>query len=600
MHFNEYVEDPLGVKYIGEALPKRLESNRLYTIGDFSMYYHRNKWYVHLTGSVAGYEAESRAHAEAFAESFSNSVTASSRTNLPRTFSDLYEPQENVATLFGLLQASGSVVNISEARFNELLGGETENIHSRGYPVLFEGTEVAEKYTFKAFLRGGCSEVNESDDNPVPAWLVSYQTGTITHPLTGELVPVESRAPSDDCRNIYGKDVPIKSNDPILKNFVWVRDLQTYISVYDTNYKLVRTAESKSYQLGHAQSNSVFKMCEYLNAYTNEPKILFDDTVASAKYVDTHCFTCADCGKIFPNERLVARQLCKDCYVPRFRDMIHDYSANPLSKLGYLAEDGSIRHADEPMGKMRYFGIELELDTEDRTGAARSLLQLKEEKLGIASSDSSLRGDNPFEFKTVPIASPMLRRTVDRIFEIMSDTFTTNTSCGVHIHVSRSSLTEAQIARAFTFVHNSFNRTFLEDIAGRPSKSEYCKYDMARSDAQRLRKDYRKKNIAGKYYDIPKHRILNSGRHQALNTHKEVTLEFRLFAGTADKKVLMRYLEFVQALLSFTAPCSGNKLMTKQEFLRGINRKEYPVLHEFLVEKEYLKKPKQAPIVQTA
>jgi hypothetical protein len=102
-------------------------------------------------------------------------------------------------------------------------------------------------------------------------------------------------------------------------------------------------------------------------------------------------------------------------------------------------------------------------------------------------------------------------------------------SCGLHIHVSRSPLSELTIAKTVCFVNANHNRRFIRLIAGRESNS-YCKIET------------KKLGSAAKY---------NDDRYEAINLQNDRTIEFRLFKGTLRQASVFKALEFTDALTTY-------------------------------------------------
>lgn len=109
-------------------------------------------------------------------------------------------------------------------------------------------------------------------------------------------------------------------------------------------------------------------------------------------------------------------------------------------------------------------------------------------------------------------------------------------SCGLHIHVGREFLTQAQIYRMQAFLNDSRNEILIRAIARR--------YDNGYS---RIKRDLAKFTVLGKH---------STDRYEALNITNVETVEFRIFRGSLRYESVIAALEFVNSLMTFCAPGS--------------------------------------------
>ena len=107
-------------------------------------------------------------------------------------------------------------------------------------------------------------------------------------------------------------------------------------------------------------------------------------------------------------------------------------------------------------------------------------------------------------------------------------------SCGLHIHVGREFLTQAQIYRMQAFLNDSRNENLIRAIARR--------YDNGYS---------RIKRELAKFTALNKH---STDRYEALNITNVETVEFRIFRGSLRYESVMAALEFVNSLMTFCTP----------------------------------------------
>jgi len=107
-------------------------------------------------------------------------------------------------------------------------------------------------------------------------------------------------------------------------------------------------------------------------------------------------------------------------------------------------------------------------------------------------------------------------------------------SCGLHIHVGRQYLTQAQIFRVQSFLNDVRNEGIIRMIARRYGAG-YC----------------RVKPEMAKFTPYNKQ---NGDRYEMLNIQNRDTVEFRIFRGSLRYESVMAALEFCNALLTFCQP----------------------------------------------
>lgn len=107
-------------------------------------------------------------------------------------------------------------------------------------------------------------------------------------------------------------------------------------------------------------------------------------------------------------------------------------------------------------------------------------------------------------------------------------------NCGLHIHVGRQYLTQAQIYRIQSFLNDVRNEGLIRKISRRYGNS-YARF----------------RPEMGKLSPIGKN---NGERYEALNVTNRETVEFRIFRGSLRYESVIAALEFVDALLTFCMP----------------------------------------------
>lgn len=106
--------------------------------------------------------------------------------------------------------------------------------------------------------------------------------------------------------------------------------------------------------------------------------------------------------------------------------------------------------------------------------------------------------------------------------------------CGLHVHVGRQYLSQAQIYRVQSFLNDVRNEGLIRMVARRYGAG-FCK----------VKPEMAKFTPYGK---------TDGDRYEMLNTTPEHTVEFRIFRGSLRYESVMAALEFCNALLTFCQP----------------------------------------------
>ena len=195
----------------------------------------------------------------------------------------------------------------------------------------------------------------------------------------------------------------------------------------------------------------------------------------------------------------------------------------------------------------------------------------------LCKHDGSLH--NGFEIVSAPATISALKEGWTKFCEAnYSDQLSSwhTETCGMHIHVDRTSLTPLEIGKLLVFVNGKANARFMESIAGRDSRQWSVKKFKGIKDA-----------------------LQRSDKYEALATHKPKTIEFRVFRGNIAKQGIMRNIEFVDALCNFVRTVGMDKntdtvnRLSYTNFVSYMNTSEnkgsYPYLFSWLVRKGYNK-----------
>lgn len=260
--------------------------------------------------------------------------------------------------------------------------------------------------------------------------------------------------------------------------------------------------------------------------------------------------------------------LCHRCYRAMQTDYIRDYSYKP-----------------EPIfygNGERFFGVELEIDGGGKNrNHAKELLELLPRNTAYIKSDGSL--DDGMEIVTHPMTLQYHQETflwqelVKEALALGYYSHKTDT-CGLHIHVNRSSLGETiteqeeTISRILYFVETYWNEML--------KFSRRTAEQMKRWAARYGRKDTPQEVMQSAKIDTV-------GRYSCVNLLNSQTIEFRIFRGTLRYNTLIAALQFVNALCNL-ALVSDNEEMTEMtwcDFMAGLDKERYAELIQYLKER---------------
>jgi len=268
-------------------------------------------------------------------------------------------------------------------------------------------------------------------------------------------------------------------------------------------------------------------------------------------------FSCSDCGSEGVDDDMVMDEWgdrrCESC-AARCNSGVSDYGDRSADTMRSETKD-----------KLRY-GIELEVEAHGgQTAGAEWIRQYLDRDYCVLKEDGSL-SDDGIEIVTRPDSVAVHGRKWAEFFSNRPEkalaSWTTG-RCGMHVHVSKSELSQLQLGKMLVFVNEPTNKDLVSKIAGRSS--------------DRWARTSKKKITDVRYGDE---------RYVALNITPK-TAEFRIFKGTLNKRGFMKNLEFCEALVDFCGPAkrSMSEAVSAAAFLRWLPRKTYPHLHDFLTDK---------------
>lgn len=324
------------------------------------------------------------------------------------------------------------------------------------------------------------------------------------------------------------------------------------------------------------------------------------------KYIDTSCLPQIDWG------------------YSRRVGQLYFRGDGPQNCIGFIRDEDPNNPSSEPYPGARYYGMEVELECVDPE--MDTVIVTKDIAPNVLNSgftfgtDGSLR--NGLEFRSSPQGFNVLKANTHKLFSVLDRSYSKYNrhgqpdegegvtlshgswkaldSCGLHIHVSRDSLTELQISKLLNFVYHPNNTTFMMYVAGRKN-DKYA--EMSPKSILKLTPEGKlsidKRVIRPTHYDRntksfkvsrdgaiverSKSSILYSPRHlqdgrgdkyTAINTLPEKTIEFRMFKGAGSAYEACVRLEFVDSILAFCEVASLSESSDYRNYLRWLGSKE--------------------------
>lgn len=322
--------------------------------------------------------------------------------------------------------------------------------------------------------------------------------------------------------------------------------------------------------------------CNYCDNYKYlSEETEWDDEAYCQNCYDNNVYTCSDCREqIWDGDD----HDCSESY----GGLIHDYGYKPQPY--FFGKNNKERI---------FMGFELEVEIRD--GDMREHAERVTNSLGehvYLKYDGSL--EHGFEIVTHPHTLDSYRK--EFAFESFRRfrgeglrSWDTDT-CGLHIHVSRTAFgdspydnrTRSDIIKSRQFHELRFIKLIYDNerqvtrLAGRTSPV-YANFQDKGSLAKKVIGNRKKDSTGfdGMLGDV-------GGRHAAVNTYNDSTLEVRIFKGSLNEKRVLMALEFVHSAVEYTRDLKvngKNKALSWLAFSGYVhaNQEQYPHLHELMV-----------------
>lgn len=292
-------------------------------------------------------------------------------------------------------------------------------------------------------------------------------------------------------------------------------------------------------------------------------------TYDGVEYWDWELSACKECNSLVPKHKILVGR-CPACLkIDPDLLVIRPYSDRAPNFL--KLKEG--KYNKSLFTKPLFFGIELEYETTDRNEALYKTIKVLSEHV-ICKRDASI-GEEGIEIVTTPATFNEQIKAFKPFFEDFPKEFLSTSKCGMHIHVAKEPLSMLTQGKIVEFMNREENATFITLIAGRDFNN-YSRQD------------------SGRKISFP-FTAKETNRYNTVNIANRHTLEFRIFSTPTTWDNFMYKLDFVNALVAYSAPCQTEAKTLKEAthytnfvFYIKDRAKTYPYFYEFLVNNKIL------------
>lgn len=431
-------------------------------------------------------------------------------------------------------------------------------------------TDISFDDTGRISLNGSTVKPYYHTDNAA----VKQRIEDIIHNLQGEVDVTASNSETRTIR-IYTKATQsVRSSVYLLENYklVWLREFGCYvfkddvptIEVWGRNDTPTHFHEElfdAFRDIYDSHFDIEYGTCEGAYIFLTHSRRVetFDCNVSINYYERTDCFQCEDCGDHFGDDELGSNHRCDNCH-ENYESCNDDDDDRDSGTVGNVQDEcrrAGLNSYTNPLeahgfnnlstrlieGKPRYFGLELELEFEsDPTEELNNSDIVKPlKKYWGVKGDGSL--DDGIEFVSNPMGIDCCRAALTSLLKDswVKDYCEARSTGGLHVHVSRDTISEVTITLLRKFMkHNKVNSD-LDTLAGRP-EVHWCERggDIYFNARMLTSKNGTRKMAA---FDSDKYRAVHIGLSK--------TVEFRLFSNSLDVDTLMQRVQFVDALIEY-------------------------------------------------
>lgn len=333
-------------------------------------------------------------------------------------------------------------------------------------------------------------------------------------------------------------------------------------------------------------------------------------------------YRCAHCGELYHEDSIESvysehtdESYCSSDCCSAAGGYDSDDDVDPIHSYGTRIEHILPMNLDH--GK-RYFGLELEQEFPGERPSSRTAWAFDNisglECMSIWKSDGSL--SNGAELVTLPKPlsywqkpNPVQDLCDNRDWRRLARAHDTST-CGLHVHVSRSSIPEPVIAKIIYLMNEPCMREITALVARRAPTTTYCQAAKKRwhSDLNCTPEefyDYNKRenvkvhpwNRARPAHNVQKRQMGQGGRYTPVNLTQH-TIEFRIFRGTLKWTTIQASIEFCEAVITYCTlmgPAKLNDTDFTAWLKSSVTRKTYPALRDYLESRTVLPTRRKKP-----
>lgn len=284
-----------------------------------------------------------------------------------------------------------------------------------------------------------------------------------------------------------------------------------------------------------------------------------DDNLLVCEDCNSSCDGCGESYSSYDN----AQDCCYEGDEERASSMyVHNYSYRPLVKFftHYLGVNTTTNRATPGV---LYMGMEIEVEKMmAHADEFYSSLTTKQEQFVYMKTDGSL-SYNGVEIVTMPgtldaISTLFPFEALDAARNRGARSFYYS-SCGFHIHVSRSAFSPTHM---WKFVKFQMNNPSLCQKVGQRENSSYAHWNYHYRD---------RFNMGDGLPSMVKGKSQNGDRYVAINFQNHATVELRYFKGNILKAAILKNVEYVQSMYDYTKQLTAAEVMTKH----GLSDRNY-------------------------
>lgn len=346
--------------------------------------------------------------------------------------------------------------------------------------------------------------------------------------------------------------------------------------------------------------------CDDCGEYWDYDSLLTDDDCCT---LCPECFErgdyvrCADssCGRIISRDNAYYSEeddeyYCENCYedhrsrrTPQRGKLYHyhEYKTSARSCMTFYGE----RKIDDGIDRTRFFGVELETDSEDASNQGEYVDALWDnfrESYFYPATDCSLDAGGSYSGVELVMMPATLDHHLNEFpWKEITDVVRQNGysshdvgTCGLHVHVSRASLGATVTDQDLTIAKVAilFDRHW--DKLVKFSRRRYFHY------CRKLDADFKRDDTS--YEVIEKTKSTAQGHGMALNLENSKTVEFRIFRGTLNVNTIKATLEFVNNMVEYAMHTDLDEIM-------GADFADYALYHRYPELDAYLKQRSLMP-----